>query len=68
MRYIKIIDKIHPYFKCGRCCERIISKSRYLWIGMITKDETYICRDCAYRETYGSKNSSKAKKERLLDG
>ena len=68
MRYIKIIDKIHPCFKCGRCCERIISKSRYLWIGMITKDETYICRDCAYREAYGSKNSSKAKKERLLDG
>ena len=67
MRYIKIINRKYPYFECGRCKERIIEKPRYLWTGMITKDETYICRDCAYREAYGSKNSRKAKKEKLLD-
>ncbi len=68
MRYIKMINSKHPYFECGRCKQRIIEKPRYLWTGMITKDETYICRDCAYKEAYGSKNSRKAKKEKLLDG
>ena len=67
MRHIKIVNKIHPYFECGRCKKKFIKKPRYLWTGIITKQELYICRDCAYKEKYGTRNVAKAKKEKWLE-
>ena len=67
MEYIKIENETYPYFECGRCKKKFIKKQRYLWIGLITKQELYICRDCAYKEAYGTRNNSKAKKEKWLE-
>ena len=67
MKYIKMVNKMHPCFKCGRCKKQFVKKPRYLWTGLITKQELYICKDCAYKESYGTKNSSKAKKEKWLE-
>ena len=67
MKYIEMENKKHPYFKCGRCKNQFIKKQRYLWIGLITKQKLYICRDCAYKESYGTKGSPRAKKEKWLE-
>ena len=62
-----MVNEIHPYYKCEMCSKKFIKKPRYLWTGIITKQELYICRDCAYRETYGSKGRSKAKKAKWIE-
>ena len=67
MRYITMENKVLPHFICGRCKKQIVNKPRYRWIGIITNQELYICRDCAYKETYGTKNASKAKKEKWIE-
>tara|TARA_Y100000310_G_scaffold312002_1_gene358882 strand:- start:43 stop:252 length:210 start_codon:yes stop_codon:yes gene_type:complete len=67
MRNVKMVNIKYPHYKCGMCRENFIKKPRYRWTGIITKEELYICRNCAYREAYGSKNRSKAKREKLLE-
>ena len=53
-------------YKCQMCMD-ITKKSKFLWKSWFTGDEITICRECAYRETYGTKNMKKAKKERILE-
>jgi ribosome-binding protein aMBF1 (putative translation factor) len=53
-------------FKC-QMCGNVAKKSKFLWKSWFTGDEIVICRECAYRETYGTKNMKKAKKERILE-
>ena len=67
MEHVKMVNKKHPYYECEMCSSKGIKKPRYRWTGLITKQELYICRDCACREAYGSRNSSKAKKEKWLE-
>jgi len=68
MKFIKIENSNHPYYECEMCKKKFIKKPRYKWTGIITGEEIYICRDCAYKEAYGSKNKNKAKKEKRLEG
>ena len=67
MKHVKMVNKNHSHYKCEMCSNRFIKKPRYQWTGLITKQELYICRDCAYREAYGSRNSGKAKREKWLE-
>ena len=53
-------------YKCHMFMD-VTKKSKFLWKSWFTGDEITICRECAYRETYGTKNMKKAKKERILE-
>ena len=55
----------HPYV-CGICRTRT-RKNKFFWKSYFTGDELSICRECAYREKYGTKGMIKAKKEQLLE-
>ena len=48
-------------------CGKYYSGYKYQWIGMITKTEVLVCKDCAYKEEYGSKNWRNQKKKGTLD-
>tara|TARA_R100001594_G_scaffold87052_1_gene121452 strand:- start:12136 stop:12363 length:228 start_codon:yes stop_codon:yes gene_type:complete len=52
--------------KC-RMCGATTRKNKFLWQSRLTGDEIVICRDCAYKERFGTKNMNKAKKERILE-
>jgi hypothetical protein len=54
-----------PY-KCGMCRD-VSRKSKFLWKSYFTEDELFICRECAYREKFGTKGMKQAKKKRLLE-
>ena len=54
-----------PYV-CQMCKEGS-RKNKFSWKSWFTGDEIVICRECAYRESYGTKNIKKAKKERILE-
>ena len=53
-------------YECQMCKERT-RQNKFLWKSWFTKDEIVICRECAYRESYGTKKMKKAKKERILE-
>tara|TARA_R100000808_G_scaffold25079_1_gene61458 strand:- start:15954 stop:16181 length:228 start_codon:yes stop_codon:yes gene_type:complete len=53
-------------YKCQMCTETT-RKSRFLWESWFTKDKINICRDCAYKERFGTKNMKQAKKDRILE-
>ena len=55
----------HPYV-CDICKTRT-RKNKFFWKSYFTGDELSICRECAYREKYGTKGMIKAKKEQLLE-
>ena len=55
----------HPYV-CDICKIRT-RKNKFFWKSWFTGDELNICRECAYREKYGTKGMVKAKKEKLLE-
>jgi hypothetical protein len=59
-------EKPRVAYKCKMCTETT-RKNKFLWISWFTKDELIICRDCAYREKFGTKNMKKAKKDRILE-
>ena len=67
MKYIEMVNKNYPHYECEMCKKTFIKKPRYRWTGIITKQELYICRDCAYREAYGTKNRPQAKKEKWIE-
>ena len=52
-----------------RCemCKKAGRQNKFLWVSWFTKDEIVICRDCAYKERFGTKNMNKAKKENRLE-
>ena len=64
---IKLLQKkpLEPY-RCDMCGE-ITRKNKFSWESWFTKEIIMICRDCAYKEKFGSKNVKKAKKEGLLE-
>ena len=55
----------HPYV-CG-ICQTATRKNKFFWKSYFTGKELNICRECAYREKYGTKGMIKAKKEQLLE-
>ena len=56
---------LEPY-ACGMC-QTATRKNKFFWKSWFTGDELNICRECAYREKYGTKGMIKAKKEKLLE-
>ena len=54
-----------PY-ECGMCKDAS-KRNKFLWKSYFTEEELFICRECAYKEMYGTKGMKRAKKERLLE-
>ena len=64
---ISLLEEKPPtFYVCQMCGERT-KKNKFSWKSWFTGDEILICRECAYREKYGTKNMKKAKKERTLE-
>ena len=54
------------FYDCQMCGERT-KKNKFSWKSWFTGDEIIICRDCAYKERFGTKKLKKAKKENRLE-
>ena len=48
-------------------CGKVSRKNKFLWKSWYTGDEINICRECAYRESYGTIGMKTAKQKRLLE-
>ena len=59
-------EKPSEIYKCNMCGE-VTRKNKFSWESWFTKEKIMICRECAYKEKFGSKKVKKAKKERLLE-
>jgi len=59
-------EKPFQMYKCQRCGE-VTKKNKFIWKSWFSDDETIICRECAYKETFGTRNIKQAKKERILE-
>ena len=57
-------EKPLEVYECQMCKERT-RKNKFLWKSWFTGDELVICRECAYKEKFGTKKIKKAKKERI---
>ena len=53
-------------YECQMCKERT-RKNKFLWKSWFTDSELVICRECAYKEKFGTKKMLKAKRERILE-
>ena len=59
-------EKPMQVYECQMCKERT-RKNKFLWKSWFGHSELVICRECAYREQFGTKKMKKAKKERILE-
>ena len=59
-------EKPMQVYECQMCKERT-RKNKFLWKSWFGDSELVICRECAYREQFGTKKMKKAKKERILE-
>ena len=59
-------EKPLMFYGCQLCGEKT-RKNKFSWKSWFTGDEIVICRECAYKEKFGTKNVKKAKKERMLE-
>ena len=64
---ISLLEENPPMFYLCHMCGEKTKKNKFSWKSCFTGDELVICRECAYREKYGTKNMKKAKKERILE-
>ena len=64
---IKLLKEkpLEPY-ECGMC-GKVSRKNKFLWKSWFTGGELLICRECAYKETYGTTGMKTAKQKRLLE-
>jgi ribosome-binding protein aMBF1 (putative translation factor) len=53
-------------YNCQMCGETT-RRNKFRWISWFGDSELTICRECAYKEKFGTRNSKQAKKERLLE-
>ena len=53
-------------YECQMCKEKS-RKNKFLWKSWFTNDELVICRECAYKEKFGTKKIKKAKGKRILE-
>ena len=59
-------EKPMTFYVCNMCKERT-RKNKFSWKSWFTGDELLICRECAYRESYGAVGMKTAKQKRLLE-
>jgi len=64
---IKLLEKkpSEPY-ECGMC-RKVTRKNKFSWKSWFTGEELFICRECAYKESYGTIGMKTAKEKRLLE-
>ena len=55
-------NPLSPY-ACDMC-QDVTRKSKFLWRSYFTGKELFICRECAYKEKFGTKKLKEAKKEK----
>ena len=48
-------------------CGGVTRKNKFSWESWFTGDKLTICRECAYKETYGTNGMKTAKQKRLLE-
>ena len=53
-------------YKC-QMCKMQTRKNKFSWKSWFTGDEIVICRECAYREKYGTRKMKTAKRDKLLE-
>ena len=53
-------------YRCQRCKE-YSRRNKFSWKSWFKDDELIICRDCAYKESFGTKNVVQAKRENKLE-
>ena len=53
-------------YECQMCKENT-RKNKFSWESWFRDNKLVICRECAYREKFGTKNMVKSKKERILE-
>ena len=54
------------FYVCHMCGERT-RKNKFFWKSWFSDRELVICRECAYKEKFGTNNMKKAKIERKLE-
>ena len=54
------------HYECDMC-GTVTRKNKFAWESRITNDKITICRECAYKERFGTKNMKKAKANRILE-
>jgi hypothetical protein len=59
-------EKPRVVYKC-QMCKIMTRKGKFMWKSWFTDSELVICRECAYKEQFGTKKMLKAKKERVLE-
>ena len=59
-------EKPRIAYKCQMCLETT-RKNKFTWTSWFTGNEIIICRECAYKESYGTKKMKKAKTNRILE-
>ena len=59
-------EKPFAMYRCQMCREKT-RKNSFLWKSWFTDKELVICRECAYKEKYGTRKMKKAKTERILE-
>ena len=59
-------EKPLKMYRCQRCTEST-KKSKFVWKSWFSDHEAIICRECAYKESFGTRNIKQAKKERILE-
>lgn len=64
---ISLLEKTPKVSYECQMCKQNTRKNKFLWKSWFTGDKIIICRECAYRERYGTKNMKKAKTERILE-
>ena len=64
---IKLLEEkpLEPY-GCGMC-GKVSRKNKFSWKSWFTGDKLLICRECAYKESYGTIGMKTAKQKRLLE-
>ena len=64
---IKLLKEkpLEPY-ECGMC-RKVSRKNKFSWKSWFTGDKLLICRECAYKESYGTIGMKTAKQKRLLE-
>ena len=53
-------------FRC-QMCKEVTRRNKFSWKSWFTGDEIIICRECAYKEKFGTRNMKKAKQKRILE-
>ena len=59
-------EKPKMVYKC-QMCKAVTRKVKFLWKSWFTDSELEICRECTYREKFGTRKMKQAKGKRILE-